>query len=475
MQDTFEAKKLSRELLSFIRQNPSPYHVTAGFARMLEEAGFVHLREGQHWTLKQGGSYYVTRNGSSLIAFRIPLKAPVSFQIVAAHSDSPSLRIKTDPYLPCAGHYVCLNVEKYGGAILSSWLDRPLGVAGRVMVRTENGIASRLVHPDRDLLLIPNLAIHMNRKVNEGYAYQVQKDMLPLFGDETARGKLEEEIARSIGVSPEQLLSCDLFLYNRTPGTIWGASEEYISSPKLDDLQCAFSAVRALIESGSNDTCSAGCAGQTSVSGTHIAAAAIFDNEEVGSLTAQGADSTFLEDTLKRIWLLVGSNGDETDPEMDDHGHSRAENVLEAYSIAISKSFLLSADNAHAVHPQHTDKADPVHRPLMNHGPVLKFSANQKYTTDAFSASVFGTICSRAGVPWQVFHNHSDQPGGSTLGNLSNAHVSLHAADIGLAQLSMHSSYETAGVQDTLWMRRALEEFYRSDICIEDDHVLICP
>ena len=305
----------------------------------------------------------------------------------------------------------------------------------------------------------------MNRQINDGYAYHVQKDMLPLFGDETAAGKLQELIARELSVRPDQILSSDLLLYNRTPGTVWGAQEEYISSPKLDDLQCAYSAIRALIGSGSSAGSSIGSGAGSSVGSVSfrtdsICVAAIFDNEEVGSRTARGADSTFLEDTLQRIWLLTGAGA--SSPE-------------ESYRMAVSGSFLISADNAHAVHPHHPDKADPVHRPLMNNGPVIKFSANQKYATDAFSAAVFQTVCSRAGVPWQVFHNHSDQAGGSTLGNLSNAHVSLYTADIGLAQLSMHSPYETAGILDTAFLIRALEEYYRTAIRIGDDRISFAP
>ena len=271
--------------------------------------------------------------------------------------------------------------------------------------------------------------------------------MLPLFGSLSADGKLEELIARELGCSPDQILGSDLFLYNRTPGSIWGAMNEYISSPKLDDLQCAYSAVRALIETVKQDA----AASQS------ICMAAVFDNEEVGSLTAQGADSTFLEDTLTRIWMSLRPAA-APDPSI-------------SLRMALAGSFLISADNAHALHPHHAEKADPTHRPLMNHGPVIKFSANQKYTTDAFSASVFQTICQKAGVPWQVFHNHSDQPGGSTLGNLSNAHVSLHAVDIGLPQLSMHSPYETAGARDTALLLRALEIFYRTDVIIKGDRI----
>ena len=483
---TTEELQISRDLLDFISSSPSPYHVTAALAGMLEKAGFTPLKEAAVWHLDPGGCYYVTRNNSSLIAFCIPEDKPLRFQITAAHSDSPSFRIKTNPYVPCAGPYICLNVEKYGGAVLSSWLDRPLSIAGRVMVRESGSsicIRQHLVNFDHDLLLIPNIAIHMNRKINEGYAYQIQKDMLPLFGSSGAEGKLEELIARELDCSPADILCSDLFLYNRTAGTIWGGMNEYVSSPKLDDLQCAYSAVRALIQaarvdgscpdpaeasspagfSRTDDSCPDPAEASFPVLSTapnSICAAAVFDSEEVGSRTAQGADSTFLEDTLYRIWMSLSQD------------HSFLQDPSVSYRIALAGSFLISADNAHALHPHHADKADPIHRPLMNGGPVIKFSANQKYASDAFSASVFQALCDHAGVPWQVFHNHSDQTGGSTLGNLSNAHVSLHTVDIGLAQLSMHSSYETAGARDASMLIRVLETFNRTPVRIEEDHFL---
>ena len=435
-----DSLEISRDLLKFISQSPTSFHVVSNMRKLLDENGFACLQENQHWNLEKGGRYYVVRNGSSIIAFVLPEEMPDHFQITAAHSDSPAFRLKTNPYLESAGHYVQLNVEKYGGAILAPWLDRPLSVAGRVIVKCERPsgaesagpvmLQQRLVNIDRDLVLIPNLAIHMNRQVNDGYAYKVQKDLLPVFGDETSKGRLEDIIAELLDIKKEQIAAADLFLYNRTPGTIWGAGNEYISSPRLDDLQCAWSCLKGLISAEEPEA---------------VCVCGIFDNEEVGSLTKQGADSTFLYDILRRISSSLGF-------------------TEEDYLIALAGSFMISADNAHAVHPRHMDAADPVHRPAMNLGPVIKYSANQKYTTDAVSGAVFQSICEKAGVPYQVFHNNSDIAGGSTLGNISNAHVSLNAVDIGLAQLAMHSPYETAGTRDTAYMIRAIDAFYRTNI-----------
>lgn len=419
-------EKISREMMEFIRQHPSCYHVTAGFGEMLEEAGFQLLQEGQSWRLQPGENYYVTRNGSSLIAFRIPEKAFCNFQIVASHGDSPGFKVKEKPELQVDGHYVELNVEKYGGMLCAPWFDRPLSVAGRAVVRTREGIRTRLVHLDRDLLMLPNVAIHMERKLNDGYTYNAQKDMIPLLGDEASEGAFGRLLAEELQVEEQDILSTDLFLYNRVPGTVWGANREYISCTRLDDLQCAYAAVKGLLAGGHPESVSVCC---------------VFDNEEVGSGTKQGAASTFLRDTLERICMSAGRSPEE-------------------YRMLIANSFMLSADNAHAVHPHHLDKADPTNRPYMNRGVVIKFNANQKYTTDAVSAAVFREICRHAEVPVQTYINRSDVPGGSTLGNISNHQVSLNTVDIGLAQLGMHSPYETAGVRDTEYMLQAVQEFY---------------
>ena len=428
-------RKTAQEMLEFIRISPTCFHAVANIGRMLEEAGFQQLQEKEEWKLEKGGRYYTERNDSSVIAFVIPEKEVGirGFHMAAAHSDSPCFKIKEKPELTVEEHYLRLNTEKYGGMICAPWFDRPLSIAGRLVVSEGSRLVSKLVNVDRDLVMIPNLAIHMNRQVNDGYAYNAQKDMLPVFGSLEAKGTFMSLIAEAAGVKEEDILGHDLFLYNRQPGTIWGADETFLSCGRLDDLQCAFSSVKAVIE------------GENSSS---ISVAAIFDNEEVGSGTKQGADSTFLKDVLERI--------------NDSLGRTR-----EQYLMAVASSFMISADNAHAVHPNHADVADLTNRPAINEGIVIKYNANQKYTTDAVSAAVFKALCKKVQVPVQTFTNRSDIAGGSTLGNISNAHVSLNTVDIGLPQFAMHSPYETAGVKDTCYLIKAATEFFNSCIVAE--------
>lgn len=329
------------------------------------------------------------------------------------------------------GHYIKLNVEKYGGMIISPWFDRPLSIAGRLVTEEDGRLVSRLVNVDKDLVMIPNLAIHMNRQVNDGYKYNPQKDTLPIFGSMEAKGTFMSVMAEAAGIKEENILGHDLFLYNREKGTVWGADEAYLSCGRLDDLQCAFASVKGLL-AGGNPSC--------------VSVAAVFDNEEVGSGTKQGADSTFLEDTLRRVNRSLGRTEEE-------------------YLMALASSFMVSADNAHAVHPNYGEIADPTNRPAINEGIVIKYNANQKYTTDAVSAAMFKAICRKAGVPCQTFTNRSDVAGGSTLGNISNAHVALNTVDIGLPQLAMHSPYETAGVKDTCYLIQAAKTFF--DTCLK--------
>lgn len=448
MQQDFE--RTSEELLKFIGASPSVFHVVKNFSAMLEKAGFTQLEECGCWKVKPGGRYFVTRNQSAIIAFTVP-ESPDHFQIAAAHSDSPTFRLKDSPEVGKAGHYVELNTELYGGAILSPWLDRPLSIAGRVIVDTDEGLESRLVNFDRDLCMIPNLAIHMNRQVNAGYAFSVQNDMMVLFGDETAEGALARLEAEAAGVDEDKIEAADLFLYNRVPGRVWGANREYIASGRLDDLQSAFGCMQGLIRAAGDVP---GPSAAENRPGSAVNVCAIFDNEEVGSRTKQGADSTFLEDVLRRIVFALGL-------------------TEEDYRRMTGTGFMVSADNAHAVHPLHLDKADLVNRPVMNAGPVVKFSANQKYTTDAVAAAIFRRICRRADVPCQTFYNNSDVPGGSTLGNISTSHVSMNTVDIGLPQLAMHSPYETAGVKDTEYLIRVMREFFLTDVyCREGEYTV---
>lgn len=432
---TDDRANLNKELLDFLDRSPSSFHAIANMSAMLDEHGFVRLLEGETWNLKEGGRYYVTRNGSAMIAFQIPKKAFAGFQIMASHSDSPAFKIKANAEIEVEKKYLKLNVEKYGGMICAPWLDRPLSVAGRVVVRTEDGMEVRLVRVDRDLLIIPNLAIHMNRQINEGYEFNAQRDMLPLIGGAEAKGGLLSLIAKEAGVKEEDILDTDLFLYQRMKGTVLGLNGEFIAAPGLDDLQCAFASLTGFLEAEPLDSVAVHC---------------VMDNEEVGSGTKQGAASTFLKDVLHRI----------------NTGMGRSE---EDYLVALSSSFMVSADNAHSVHPNQPDKADPTNRPYMNEGIVIKYSANQKYTTDAVSGALFMEICRQAGVPYQTFHNRSDILGGSTLGNISTTQVALNTVDVGLPQLAMHSPYETAGSADTAYLVQAARVLFSSSIQTSGD------
>lgn len=418
----------TNELIHFLESSPTAFHAVRTMADELLSAGFIQLAENQRWNLEKGGSYFVTRNDSSLIAFTIPEESMKGMRIIASHSDSPALKIKEHPEMDVEGHYIKLNVERYGGMLCAPWFDRPLSVAGRVIVKDskDSTFQSRLVNIDRDLLMLPSLAIHMNREANQGYAYNIQKDMLPLYGMITAKDTFADLIAQAAGVKKEEILGHDLFLYNRQKASIWGASEEFISSGRLDDLQCAFASLKGFLTGSKKD---------------YLAVHCVLDNEEVGSGTKQGAASTFLSDTLTRIHDLLGY----------DH---------EDYLVHLADSLMISADNAHAVHPNYPDKTDPTNRPYLNEGIVLKFNANQKYCTDAVSAAMFRDICDQAHVPVQTFINRSDMAGGSTLGNISNTQVALNTVDIGLPQLAMHSPYETAGVKDTDYLIAAAKEFF---------------
>ena len=425
MEQPITADDISRDLIHFIAKSPSTFHAVRGIKAALLYAGFTEIREEDTWQIEKGGKYVVTRNGSALMAFTVPQEGAEAFHITASHCDSPTFKIKEDPEI-ADGPYVKLNVEGYGGMIMSTWLDRPLSVAGRLLV-TENGhLAEKLVAIDGTMLVIPSVAIHMDRSVNQHKEWKVQKDMLPLYGMTGSKTPFMDVIAASAKVKAEDILAHDLILYSRVPGTIWGEESEFISSPKLDDLQCAFACFRGFTQ------------GQKE---KYISVYALFDNEEVGSATSQGAGSTFLANTLERLARSLGYSYDET-------------------MAMIARSFMISADNAHSVHPNHPEYADPVNRPVINGGIVIKYSAAQKYATNAFSAAYFKKLCKDHDIPTQTFTNHSDNPGGSTLGNISNTVIAMPTVDIGLPQLAMHSSYETAGVKDTAYLVDAVTKFY---------------
>ena len=420
-----------QELKTFLDSAHSVYHAVAGLVWELEAAGFSCLSEAESWHLSPGGKYYITRGGSSLVAFQVPQSRPAGFRIAASHGDRPTFKVKENGEL--TGKYTRLTTEKYGGMILAPWLDRPLSVAGRVMVETEDGVESRLVDIDRDLLLSPNAAIHMNRQVNDGYKWDLKTDLTALLGGEDAAGRLSAIIEEDAG---GRILGQDLYLYVRQGASHWGMDQEYISAPALDDLLGTWCCAQGFLAGECTDAVSVLC---------------VFDNEEVGSQTTQGADSDLMSRTLTRISESL---------ELD---HSRM----------LSQSFMVSADNAHALHPNHPEYADPENAPVINRGVVLKFNASQKYLTDGATAAVIRRIGEKAGVPMQTYYNRADMLGGSTLGKLSVSQASIPTADVGLAQLAMHSCYETAGVRDTEYMVRLMTKFYSVRYACPEDGVYL--
>jgi len=423
-------KRLS-ELMRFLDASHSVYHGVANIKRLLEEQGYARLREEEPWQLASGGKYYLVRGGTAVIAFRIPKVRPTGFMMSAAHSDRPTFKVKENGEL--TGTYTRLATEKYGGMLMATWLDRPLSVAGRVTVETENGVENRLVDIDRDLLLIPNVAIHMNRKANEGYAWNPAVDTLPLLGGKQAAGKLDKLLQKTAG---GKILGHDLYLYVRQKASIWGVDREYISAPALDDLACVWCCLQGFLSAEES---------------TAVPMLCVFDGEEVGSSTLQGAASRLLQTAISRI--------------------CQALNVDE--QILLANSFMISADNAHAVHPNHPELADANNAPTVNGGVVVKFNASQRYCTDGVSAAIFRKICGGAGVPVQTYCNRADIPGGSTLGNISLSQVSVPTVDIGLPQLAMHACYETAGVKDVASLIAAMTAFYAAALAASDEGYLL--
>ncbi|MCD7950706.1 MAG: M18 family aminopeptidase [Erysipelotrichaceae bacterium] len=433
-------KEISQNLLQFLKKSPTAFHAVENIRQKLLNNGYKELLESEHWQIDYNQKYFVTRNQSSIIAFHTgqPL-SNYSFHIVSSHSDSPTFKIKENAELQVNDKYMKLNVEPYGGMLCATWFDKPLSIAGRVLVKEDNQFIPKLLNFDRDLVLIPNVAIHMNRSVNEGYAYNQQIDMLPLFGgSECQAGEFKKLIAKELDVNVEDIYGCDLYLYNRTDPSIWGVNEEFISAGRIDDLQCAYTSLQAFLK-GHNDQ--------------NINVFACFDNEEVGSQSKQGAGSTMLFDVLKRINMALNK-------------------TEEDFYCALASSFMVSADNAHAVHPNHPELTDAKNCVYMNEGIVIKSHASQKYTSDATSVAIFKSICENAHVPVQFFANRSDKLGGSTLGNIAMSQVSMNSVDIGLPQLAMHSSYETAGIKDSYYMIKALTEFYNCYIQEGENHIL---
>ena len=414
-------------LMDFLDASHSVYHATAYLANTLEQAGYTRLEESRKWMLQAGGKYYLTRGGSAVIAFRIPDGDPQGFLLSASHSDRPTFKIKENGEMK--GAYTRLATEKYGGMLMHTWLDRPLSIAGRVMVETKDGVRSVLVDIDRDLLLIPNVAIHMNRSANDGYKWNPVSDTVPLVGSKEAAGRLQQLLEEAAG---GKILGHDLYLYIRQKASVWGLEEEYISSAALDDLQCAWGCTQGFLKAEKSGSIPVLC---------------VFDSEEVGSNSVQGAASMLLSDVLERI-----CDGLQVD-----------------LSQMLAGSFMVSADNAHAIHPNHPEFADAANAPVLGGGVVLKFNSSQRYTTDGISAAIFRKVCAKANVPVQTYYNRADVPGGSTLGHISLTHVSVPSADIGLPQLAMHSSFETASVKDSIYLEEAMAAYYGSTLHVDGD------
>ncbi len=426
--------KLTDKLMNFIEQSPSVFHVIDNFENTLNNAGYTKLNRDEKWNLKSNGKYYLTNNNSAIIAFQVGKSLKNNFfRIIGSHSDSPTFRVKPSPELFEKNHFVKLNTEVYGGPILSTWFDRPLSLAGRVVLKSEDPFKPNVknIDIDKNLLIIPNLAIHMNRDINNGYSYNKQKDTLPLVG--LINDKLEKDnyllniLSKELNVDINHILDFDLFLYDRQKGEYIGNNKEFYSIGRIDNLGMAHVSIEALIDSEKSN---------------FTKMVLISDNEEVGSMTKQGAGSPFLRDTLKRIITSTGGN-------------------FEDFDIAISKSFIISSDQAHSVHPNYMDKNDPTNYPLINKGPVIKVSARMNYTSDAYSSSVFANLCKKANVPVQYFVNRSDILGGSTIGPITTQNLNIDSVDIGNPILSMHSIRELGGVKDQEYIYNVFKEFYK--------------
>jgi aspartyl aminopeptidase len=429
-----KSNQQAQELIDFIHASPSTYHAVNNIRQELNEAGFQELDLRDEWNIQKGGKYFTTKNESAIFAFRIGNGEieDEGFQMICAHSDAPGFKIKPNPEIEVEGNYIKLNTEVYGGPILNTWMDRPLSIAGRVSVKSNDPLNPEhlFVKIDRPLMVIPNLAIHLNRAVNEGVELNKQKDMLPLLSMITEEMEkdncLVKLLANELKIDSEAIIDFDVNLFEVEKGSIFGLNEEFISSPRLDDLAMTHAGLKALLATEITNK-------------TQMLA--IFDNEEVGSVTKQGAGSPVLRHILQRIVYKLGKD-------------------MEAFHRAIYNSFMISADMAHAVHPNIGEKHDPTNRPFINKGPVIKIHANQKYTTDGDSGAVFETLCKNADVPYQKFVNRSDLVGGSTLGNVSTGQIDIRTVDIGNPMFGMHSVRETGGVEDNAHVRKVFTYFF---------------
>lgn len=428
-------KVIAKELLDFLYDSPTAFHAVENISEILMKQGFKELKEEDKWKLKKEGKYFVKKNDSALIAFVVGEDAPQEkgFKIIGAHTDSPGFRIKPRPEMIAENAYLKLNTEVYGGPILATWFDRPLALAGRVTLKSDNPLYPKIefININRPILIIPSLAIHMNRNVNQGVEINRQKDVLPLMtmiNDSLEKDNLLlQVISEELNLSKEEIIDFDLFPYEFEKGSLIGLKEEFISSARLDDLSMVHAGLKALTAVKSSK-------------GTNVLAC--FDNEEVGSSTKQGADSELLASILERI--VIALKGDRED-----------------YLRSLAKSFIISADLAHAVHPNYGEKHDPQLRPVINGGPVIKIAASQSYTTDAESSAAYEMICKKAGVPYQKFANRSDSRGGSTIGPINSTHLNIRSVDMGNPVLGMHSIRELGGVKDHYYCIKSFEEFYK--------------
>ena len=430
-------QKYAQNLIDFIYESPSPYHVVKNVKNILINKGFSELKLTEKWTIKKGEKYFVCQNNTSLFAFIVGLEEieDYGFKIIAAHTDSPSFKIKPSPEISVEDKYVKFNTEVYGGPILNTWLDRPLSIAGRVSVKSNNILnpKSYLVNINQPIITIPNLPIHFNRTVNEGIELNKQVDMLPVTAvineEINTDSILLNRISQEINVPKEDILEVDLNLYDFTKGSIIGMNNEFISSGKLDDLAMVHAGLTAFSEASATKA-------------TNVLA--LFDNEEVGSRSKQGAGSPILKDILTRIVSVQDKNEEDI-------------------QRSIYNSFMISADMAHALHPNRPEKHDPVLKPIINSGPAIKVEGNQKYTTDSDSGAVFEMICKKAKVPYQKFVNRSDMRGGGTLGNVSASQLAIRSVDVGNPMWAMHSVRETSGVDDHTYITNAFKSFYEID------------
>ena len=433
--------QLNDELIAFLNESHNEYLAANAIRNILSKSGFKEIKENEAWNLKENSKYFFLRNGNSLVAFVTPYrlnKSDFYYKIISSHLDSPALKLKENPAV-CTNFYEKWKVEVYGGLINSTYVDRPLGLAGRLIVKTKNGLETRIVDTKKAVAIIPNVAIHQNRNINNGFIYNPQVDLLPLAGT-GEKAHYFDEIISSFLKDDEEIVSYDLYLYNFDKAQYVGFNDDLICGQKEDDLSSAFLSLKALIDSEIN------------YNETGIKVAAFFNNEETGSLSFSGADSDLLKSTLKRIALSF--------------------NVKESeYFAAIKKSFVLSADNGHAIHPNHPEMSDDKNLCLLNKGILLKFNSNMAYTSDAFTSAFVKTLCKENNIPYQVFFNRSDVRGGSTLGNISISQESILTADIGMPQLAMHSSFETIGSEDTKHMFNLMSSFYKTVFKIDNDKI----